>query len=49
LFIRIYYDDYVDVKGIKFPYKMTMNLGISIEFITQEIKINEGVTDKDFE
>jgi zinc protease len=45
----IYYDDYVDVKGIKFPYKMTMNLGISIEFITQEIKINEGVTDKDFE
>jgi hypothetical protein len=45
----ISYDDYVDVKGIKFPYKMTMNLGISIEFITQDVKINEGVTDKDFE
>jgi hypothetical protein len=45
----ISYDDYVDVKGIKFPYKMTMDVGMSLEFITQDVKINEGVTEKDFE
>lgn len=45
----INFDDYVDVKGIKFPYKMTLNVGMPLEFITQEVKINEGVTDKDFE
>ena len=45
----INFDDYVDVKGIKFPYKMTLNVGMPLEFITQEVKINEGVADKDFE
>lgn len=43
------YADYVDVKGVKLPYKMTMDVGMPLEFITQEVKINEGVTDKDFE
>jgi len=43
------YADYVDVKGVKVPYKMTMDVGMPLEFITQEVKINEGVTDKDFE
>ncbi|MES2863802.1 MAG: pitrilysin family protein [Bacteroidota bacterium] len=41
--------DYVDVKGVKVPYKTTMDVGMPLEFITQEVKINEGVTDKDFE
>jgi zinc protease len=43
------YSDYVDVKGVKVPYKTTMDVGMPLEFITQEVKINEGVTDKDFE
>ncbi|MFD2908279.1 M16 family metallopeptidase [Flavobacterium ardleyense] len=43
-----YYQDYKDVKGIKFPYKTIMNVGIEIELITTEVKINEGVTDADF-
>lgn len=43
------YEDYKEVKGIKFPYKMILNVGIDIEFTTQDVKINEGVTDKDFE
>lgn len=43
------YADYIDVKGVKFPYKTTMDVGMPLEFITQDVKINEGVTDKDFE
>jgi predicted Zn-dependent peptidase len=44
------YADYRDLKGIKVPYKMTMSLGPQeIEFVTSEMKINEGVADKDFE
>ena len=39
----------VDVKGVKVPYKTTMDVGMPLEFITQDVKINEGVTDKDFE
>lgn len=45
----MYFEDYKDVKGIKFPYKTVMNVGMELEFITQEVKINEGVTDADFE
>lgn len=45
----MYFEDYKDVKGIKFPYKTIMNMGMDLEFITQEVKINEGVTDADFE
>ncbi|MCU0350965.1 MAG: insulinase family protein, partial [Flavobacterium sp.] len=43
-----YFEDYKEVKGLKFPYKTTMNMGMDIEFITSEVKINEGVTDADF-
>ncbi|WP_264560142.1 M16 family metallopeptidase [Flavobacterium sp. N2270] len=43
-----YYEDYKDVKGIKFPYITKMNVGIELELITSEVKINEGVTDADF-
>lgn len=44
-----YYQDYKDVKGIKFPYKTIMNVGIEIELTTTEVKINEGVVPADFE
>ena len=45
----MYFNDYKEVKGIKFPYNTVMNVGMELEFITQEVKINEGVTDADFE
>ena len=43
-----YFQDYKDAKGLKFPYKTIMNVGIEIELTTTEVKINEGVTDADF-
>ncbi len=44
-----YFKEYKDVKGIKFPYTTILNVGMEIELTTSEVKINEGVTDKDFE
>ncbi|OYQ31958.1 peptidase M16 [Flavobacterium cyanobacteriorum] len=44
-----FYSDYKDVKGIKVPHKMTMNVGIDIELTVSEVKINEGVTPADFQ
>lgn len=43
------YGDYRDVKGIKIPYKSTLNVGMEIELTTTDVKINEGVTDADFQ
>jgi zinc protease len=44
------YDDYKEVKGIKIPHKMTMNFGPQeVQFTVSEVKVNDGVTDKDFE
>lgn len=45
---EVYYGDYQEVKGIKFPFTTTMNVGIEIELKTSEVKINEGVTAADF-
>ncbi|NHN26664.1 insulinase family protein [Flavobacterium jejuense] len=44
-----YFQDYKEIKGIKFPYKTIANMGIEVELTTSDVKINEGVTDKDFE
>ncbi|QYJ68696.1 M16 family metallopeptidase [Flavobacterium litorale] len=44
-----YYGDYKDVKGIKMPHKIDMNVGIEIALTVTEAKINEGVTDTDFQ
>ena len=43
------YNDYKDFKGIKYPYLMSINAGFPLDFNAFEVKINEGVTDKDFE
>lgn len=43
------YSDYREVKGIKIPYKTTINIGIEIELTVSDVKINEGVTDADFQ
>lgn len=44
------FGDYTEVKGIKFPFKTSMSFGPQeIEFKTTVVKINEGVTDADFQ
>jgi hypothetical protein len=41
--------DYRDVKGIKVPYHTTLNIGMEIDLTTTDVKINEGVSDTDFQ
>ena len=44
------YSDYKEVDGIKFPFLLTQAMGPqSFDFIVKEIKVNEGVSDADFE
>lgn len=44
------FDDYKEVSGILFPYKITQSMGPqNIEFIVTEIKVNDGVSPADFE
>jgi predicted Zn-dependent peptidase len=43
-----YFKDYKDVKGVKFPYNIVMNVGIELDIKMSEVKVNEGVTDADF-
>lgn len=44
-----YFGDYKDVKGIKIPHKVILNVGIELDFTVNDVKINEGVTDADFQ
>jgi zinc protease len=44
-----YFGDYKDVKGIKVPHKVTLNIGMDLELTVSEVKINEGVTAADFQ
>lgn len=44
-----YFKDYKEVKGIKFPYTIVMNVGIELDIKMNEVKVNEGVTDADFQ
>ena len=44
------FSDYKEIKGIKFPHKVTRTNGpMKMEFIVKEVKINEGVSDADFQ
>ena len=44
------YGDYKPVKGIMFPHKLGQSMGPqNIEFTFSEIKVNEGVSDADFQ
>ncbi|AEE20776.1 M16 family metallopeptidase [Dokdonia sp. 4H-3-7-5] len=46
----IVYSKYQDVGGIMFPFTLSQSLGPqAIEFNVTEIKVNEGVSDADFE
>lgn len=41
--------DYREVKGIKIPYHTTLDIGMEIDLTTTDVKINEGVSDADFQ
>ena len=43
-----YYNDYRDVKGLKFPFNIIKNVGIELDIKIADVKINEGVSDADF-
>ena len=43
-----YFKDYRDVKGVKFPFNVIMNVGIELDIKISDVKVNEGVTDADF-
>ena len=48
--IPITYSNYQEVEGVKFPFGISQKMGpMSIDFEVSEIKINEDVTDADFE
>lgn len=47
--IMTYFKDYKDVKGVKFPYTIVQNVGIELNIKMTDIKVNEGVTDADFQ
>ena len=43
------FSDYREVGGIKIPHVNSINFGMEILLTTTEVKINEGVSDADFE
>ncbi len=43
------YADYKEVNGVKFPHSIGIKSGpMNLDFVVQEIKVNEGVSDEDF-
>ena len=44
-----YYADYKEVKGIKMPFAIIQNVGFELDIKMSEVKINEGVSDADFQ
>jgi predicted Zn-dependent peptidase len=44
-----YFKDYKEVKGVKFPFTVIMNVGIELDIKMSDIKVNEGVSDADFQ
>lgn len=43
------FSEYKEIKGVKFPHKTAINIGVEIELTMNEIKVNEGVSDADFQ
>lgn len=43
------YGDYRDVKGVKVPFNIIQNVGFELDIKMSDVKINEGVTDTDFQ
>jgi hypothetical protein len=47
--ITTMYNDYKEVKGVKVPFNLIVNQGFELDIKMSEVKINEGVTDADFQ
>lgn len=45
----ISFKDYRDVKGVKVPFNTIMNVGFELDIKMDEVKVNEGVSDADFQ
>ncbi len=46
----VFYADYTDIGGIKFPFKIGQTAGPRrFDFAVKSVKVNEGVTDADFD
>ena len=43
------FNDYRAVKGVKVPYNTIMNVGFELDIKMTDVKINEGVSDVDFQ
>jgi zinc protease len=43
------FNDYRDVKGVKVPFNLVQNVGFELDIKMTDIKINEGVSDADFQ
>jgi len=43
------YGDYKEVKGVKVPFNIIQNAGFELDVKMSDIKINEGVSDADFQ
>lgn len=43
------YGDYRAVKGVKIPFNIVQNVGFELDIKMSDVKINEGVTDADFQ
>jgi zinc protease len=44
-----YFNDYRAVKGVKVPFNTVLNVGIELDIKMSDVKINEGVSDLDFQ
>lgn len=47
--MMFYIGDYRDVKGVKIAHNLIMNVGFELDIKMSDVKINEGVTDADFQ
>ncbi|WP_235892977.1 M16 family metallopeptidase [Flavobacterium franklandianum] len=43
------FGDYREVKGVKIPFNIIQNAGLELDIKMSEVKINEGVSDADFQ
>ncbi|NDP28526.1 MAG: insulinase family protein [Flavobacterium sp.] len=43
------FGDYREVKGVKVPFNIVQNVGFELDIKMTEVKINEGVSDADFQ
>lgn len=42
------FKDYKDVKGVKYPFTLVLDMGMAVDVKIDEVKVNEGVTDAEF-